>query len=158
MRETTIRLTKRTVDQALPGPSRYALWDSDISGFGLRVETSGKKTYFVQYRPKGLGRAAPKRFMTIGRHGHLTPDQARAQAQITLGAVAAGEDPAAKVAAAKAAMIVKDAVDLYLKEHVNPKRKERTGGVCIGSHAACNPIDRQPSCGKGHAGRPPEAP
>lgn len=126
MPETTIRLTKRTVDQALPGPSRYILWDSDISGFGLRVETSGKKTYFVRYRPKGLGRAAPKRFMTIGRHGHLTPDQARAQAQNILGAVAVGSDPAAQVAAAKAAMIVKDAIDLYLREHVNPKRKERT--------------------------------
>lgn len=126
MPETTTRLNKRTVDQAQPGPSRYILWDSDISGFGLRVETSGKKTYLVRYRPKGLGRAAPKRFMTVGRHGHLTPDQARAQAQIILGAVAAGEDPAAKVAAAKAAMIIKDAVDLFLKEHVNPKRKERT--------------------------------
>ncbi|MBM6596528.1 tyrosine-type recombinase/integrase [Microvirga sp. BT291] len=126
MPETTTRLTKRAVDQALPGPSRYILWDSDISGFGIRIETSGKKTYIVRYRPKGLGRTAPKRFMTIGRHGHLTPDQARAQAQNILGAVAVGSDPAAQVAAAKAAMIVKDAIDLYLKEHVNPKRKERT--------------------------------
>ena len=42
MLETTTDPIKHMVYQALPGPSWYILWDSDIPGFGLQVETSGQ--------------------------------------------------------------------------------------------------------------------
>jgi hypothetical protein len=35
---------------------------------------------------------------SLGRHGHLTPDQARAQAQLALGKAAVGVDPYPEVA------------------------------------------------------------
>src|SRR3954452_6575192 len=83
--DTSVRLTKRAVEQALPKSARYILWDSDLPGFGVRVEVSGTKTYLVRYRPKGLGSAAPKRFVSLGRHGPVTAEQARAQALSILG-------------------------------------------------------------------------
>jgi len=46
------KLNKRTVDAAAPRRRDYALWDDDLPRFGLRVRTSGTKTYVVQYRPR----------------------------------------------------------------------------------------------------------
>ncbi len=77
-----------------PKAGRYTLWDTELKGFGLRVAESGTKTYILRYRPRVAGRPRPRRFMVLGRHGVITPDEARAQAKAILGAVAAGQDPA----------------------------------------------------------------
>jgi len=42
---------------------------------------SGIKTYIVMYRANGGGRSEPLREFTIGRHGPLTPDEARSLAR-----------------------------------------------------------------------------
>ena len=89
-----VRLTKRVVDAATSRAERFHVWDSELSGFGLRVEASGTKTFIVRYRADGGGRNAPRRFMTVGRYGTLTPDEARSKARQILGAVATGHDPA----------------------------------------------------------------
>src|SRR5712671_8217291 len=88
-----IRLTKRSVDAAVNRAGRYELWDSELAGFGLRVETSGKKTFIVRYRVGG-GRKAIRRKMTIGRYGVFSPETARIEAKKILGATANGNDPA----------------------------------------------------------------
>jgi hypothetical protein len=72
----TIRLTKKAIDQAQPLPKSYFVWDGELKGFGARIDPGGGKTFAVRYRPKGQGASAPKRFMTIGRYGALTVDQA----------------------------------------------------------------------------------
>lgn len=120
------KLTKRTVDGAAPRPGRYVVWDAELRGFGLRVAESGTKTYIVRYRPRGLGRGAPKRFVVLGRHGPLTPDEARARAKAVLGAVAAGQDPAMERAQSASTITVAELVDRFIDEHVRPKRKPRT--------------------------------
>ena len=81
-------LTKRFCDTAPAG--RY--YDDRLAGFGLYVGKSGARSFFVEYRA-GRGRGAPKRRLTLGRHGHLTPEQARTMAREHLGRIAAGEDP-----------------------------------------------------------------
>src|SRR5215217_4468654 len=86
--DTSVKLTKRTVDQAEPRASRYELWDADLKGFGLRVGPSGKKSFIVRYRAGAGGRSAPKRFLSIGRFGALTPDEARKKARDILAAAA----------------------------------------------------------------------
>ncbi len=63
-------------------------------GFGIRIETSGAKTFIVRYRAEGGGRTAAQRFITVGRYGTLTAEAARKQAKVLLGGVAKGEDPA----------------------------------------------------------------
>jgi len=40
----TTKLSKRSVDAALPKAERYVIWDVELKGFGLRVETSGSKS------------------------------------------------------------------------------------------------------------------
>jgi hypothetical protein len=59
MPEIATRLTKRAVDQAVAMPSRYIIWDSDLSGFGVRIEATGRKTYVVRYRPRVLAVPLP---------------------------------------------------------------------------------------------------
>lgn len=79
----TASITKRTVDAAIPQARDLFIWDSALPGFGLKVSPGGSKTYVYQYRiakPGAAERTAPRRY-TIGRHGKLTPDQARARAR-----------------------------------------------------------------------------
>jgi integrase len=82
----------RTVDALPPGET---LWDTTVSGFGCRRQTSAA-VYIVKYRSGGK-----QRFLTIGRHGPLTPDKARREAKRLLGEVATGSDPAEQKAEAK---------------------------------------------------------
>jgi integrase len=121
-----IKITKRTVDAAQPAASRYELWDSELKGFGLRIEPSGIKSFIVRYRAGAGGRTAPKRFVGIGRYGALTPDQARRKAKEILGAAANGEDPAGTKAKERVAASVADLAGAFLAEHVRKKRKPKT--------------------------------
>lgn len=77
------KLTKKMVDAALPREKQYTVWCSELKGFGFYVQPTGSKTYFVDYRVDNA-----RRRMTIGRHGVLTAEQARALAIQTLGPVA----------------------------------------------------------------------
>ncbi|PWB88882.1 integrase [Methylocystis sp. MitZ-2018] len=107
------KLTKRAVDGLIPPPKRQAfLWDGELRGFGVRVIPSGLKTFILQYR-NGEGRS---RRIVIGRYGVLTVENAREQARIRLGQVAAGADPAEESAASRGAMTVDEVCDWYLRE------------------------------------------
>ncbi|MFL5113493.1 MAG: tyrosine-type recombinase/integrase [Microvirga sp.] len=79
----------------------------------------------MRYRPKGIA-GAPKRFITIGRHGPVTAEQARTRALSILGLVASGHDPAGPERAGKDTLILAEAVELFMQEHVRLKRKPRT--------------------------------
>ena len=59
------KLSKRVVDAALSKSERFIIWDSDLSGFGLRVEPTGRKTFIARYRVGG-GRNGILRQATIG--------------------------------------------------------------------------------------------
>ncbi|HMT14186.1 MAG TPA: Arm DNA-binding domain-containing protein, partial [Aestuariivirga sp.] len=122
-----VALTKRVVDAAEKKDKRYYLWDSELSGFGLRVETSGAKTFIVRYRAEGGGRSAAQRFVTVGRSGPLTPEQARRQAKILLGGVAKGEDPADERRAKRREMRISGLIDLYEEEGCVIQRGKRQG-------------------------------
>jgi integrase len=121
---STTRLTKQAVERAAQAPRRYIVWDTELKGFGLRVSEQGTKTYVLRYRPRGMGVGAPKRFMVLGRHGAVTPDQARTQAKAILGQVASGSDPAA--ALRKKGLTVSTLAQRFLDEHVRAKRKKTT--------------------------------
>jgi integrase len=122
-----MRLSKRTIDAAEPRAARYLVMDDEISGFGLRVEPSGAKVYFVRYRANGGGRNAPQRTMTVGKHGALTPDEARKRARVLLGGVAKGDDPGGERATKRAEMTVADLLELYDAEGCVVQRGVRQG-------------------------------
>ena len=123
----SILLTKESVDAAKPNGKRYVVWDSDLAGFGLRVGTSGEKTFVAKYRAGGGGAEAEQRWLTIGRYGALTAFEARKLAKAKLGAVAAGADPAAELKAKRSEMLVSELVDLYEKEGCVVQRGKRQG-------------------------------
>jgi integrase len=119
------RITKRVVDAATSEGAELFIWDEDLSGFGLRVTATGHKSYVVRYRLPGLGRRGNVKRVTLGEHGRLTPDEARALAKRELGKVAQGDDPVATRNARKAAKKVSEFGGDFLA-HVKAHRKPGT--------------------------------
>lgn len=78
----------------------------------MRRQKGPAITYFVKYRTAD-GR---QRWQVIGRHGVLTPDEARDKAKAILGDVVDGADPAPDKLAARRAMTVAELCDLYLAD------------------------------------------
>jgi|HubBroStandDraft_4_1064222.scaffolds.fasta_scaffold10689_1 integrase len=122
------KITKRAVDALKPGPdgAETMLWDTEVKGFGCRVQRGGSKSYIVHYRV-GSGRGAPLRKLTIGKHGApWTPETARKEARRLLGMIEGGADPAADKIARKEAPTVADLAERFLAEHAEAKRKAST--------------------------------
>jgi len=105
------KLTKRVVDAVEVREKDYVIWDDDLPGFGLRVFTSGKRSYVIQYRASGRSRR-----YTIGLHGVWTPETARQEAKIQLGRVANGDNPAEERQLDHKAITVKELCNLYLND------------------------------------------
>ena len=116
----TGRITKRSVEATRPRQRDSILWDSELPGFGLKTTPAGGRTYLVQYRVGG--RKGRTRRVTIGRHGPITADRARAEAKRLLGEVAAGHDPAEQRTQTRNAITVAELCDLYLAEGVGTKK------------------------------------
>ena len=87
-----IKLTKRSVDPVKPPTDEdfILISDKEIPGFALRVTRAGVKSYILQYRIHGR-----QRKYTIGRHGDITADKARAVALALRGKITDGIDPQA---------------------------------------------------------------
>lgn len=128
------KITKRSVDALMaPENGEAALWDCEVKGFGVRVRGGGVKTYVLVYRPGTGGRDAPKRRVTIGRHGGIgpngrpwTPDTARDEARRLLGLIATGADPATDKSSDKKAETVADLGDRFLSDYVEMHCKPGT--------------------------------
>src|SRR5580704_7100693 len=107
-----VELTKSNIDALKPAAYRYTAWDTEMSGFGLRVTPNGRRVYVLKYRVNGQ-----QRWYTIGRHGSpWTPKQARLEGQRLLGEVAREIDPADKRLGDRKAIKFADLCDLYLAE------------------------------------------
>ena len=114
-----IKLTKRNVEAAKPDPDRdKVLWDTEISGFGLRVWPSGRRVYILKYRTSE-GR---QRKVTIGQHGPITAEQARKMALRWRGE---GSDPASAKSAARKAPTIRELAERYMAEHAAVKKAAR---------------------------------
>lgn len=126
-RSASVLLTKREVNDAEVRSERYHLWDARLAGFGLRIEKSGTKTFVVRYRADGGGRSAPRRFVTVGRFGPLTVEEARRRARALLAAAATGDDPASDRQLKRKEMTVSKLIDLYEDEGCVVQRGTRQG-------------------------------
>ncbi len=92
------KLTDAAVAAAVlpPGKAEVVLWDSEVTGFGLRIRPGGR-TWIVAYRPAGSGRSANTRRLKLGTPETVaTAAAARKLARIALGKIAAGGDPLAE--------------------------------------------------------------
>src|SRR5258708_34922846 len=104
-----VKITKRVVEAADAREKDYIIWDDDLPGFGLRVFSSGKRSYVIQYRTKGRSRR-----YTIGLHGAWAPETARREAKV--GRVAGGEDPVEDRLLDHRAITVKELCTRYLAD------------------------------------------
>ena len=95
-----------------------------LTGFGVRLQPSGAKTFVVNYRSGSGGRTAPNKRVTLGRFGRITPEQARRMAQELLGKVASGEGHAQERAESRDMPTLAQAFEDYLG--ANPRRKPGT--------------------------------
>ena len=122
------KVTKRSVDtlKLTADAAEVTLWDSELKGFGVRLQRGGAKSYVLHYRV-GAGRGAPLRKLTIGRHGSpWTPETARHEARRQLGRVENGADPVAEKIARKEAPTMAELTKRFLAEHAEAKRKVST--------------------------------
>lgn len=121
------KLTKSTADSALPGSSRYTIWDDVLSGFGLRVEPSGTRSWVAKYRAEGGGRNAAQRLVSLGRFPAVSASEARKEATTILAAASLGQDPAGDLAAKRRELRMRDLIDLYEMEGLVVQRGARIG-------------------------------
>jgi integrase len=92
------------------GQSEIFAWDTELAGFGLRLQGQ-RRTYVAQYRTNGRTRRA-----TLGSTERLTPARAREGARKLLARVSLGEDPQADKAAKRVAAerTFRNVVEVYL--------------------------------------------
>lgn len=116
-----VKLTRKNIEGLAPG----VYYDAALKGFGLRISSAGG-SWFIEYRPGAGGRNVAKRRLAIGKLDRVSPEQARAIAAQKLSQVTLGEDPAADVAAARAAEKFSVVAERYITDHVRLKRKQST--------------------------------
>jgi integrase len=91
------KLTETAVSRArAPKTGQVFLWDSQVTGFGVRILLGGSKTFWFQYRPFGGGRSVSSRMVRIGSYPAISVADARKAARVFAGEIARGIDPAAK--------------------------------------------------------------
>ncbi|WP_306589574.1 site-specific integrase [Geothrix sp. 21YS21S-4] len=120
-RTPTERFTKTLVDSLQPGEKAYTVWDRDMPGFGIRVWTSGTKVFAFKYTKR-----AEQHWITLGRYGVITVDQARKKAQKIRLQILEGEDPHKKLTEQRDAPTVNELANRFLEEHVETKTKATT--------------------------------
>ncbi len=121
------KLSKTAADVAEPKSARYTIWDSELTGFALRVTPAGAKSWAVKYRVGEGGRTAAVRWYTIGTYPETPATDARKAAEIALARVRLGEDPSGERITKRAEMTVAQAIDFYEQEGCFVQRGIRQG-------------------------------
>ncbi|GAA0607984.1 tyrosine-type recombinase/integrase [Paenochrobactrum glaciei] len=90
-----IKITRQGIAAIPATEKRVVYYDTALTGFALRVEPTGRMTYFIEYRPGAGGRDVLKRRYNIGTTAEMTPEAAREAAKNLLAGIRLGDDPAA---------------------------------------------------------------
>lgn len=108
-----VKLTKNYIDKVKPPTGGYEMhWNDAVSGFGLRLTSTGKRVFMVMGRVKGK-----QVQFTIGNFGVYTEDAARKKAQKLLQQMRDGIDPRdAQKEDAAAKVTLREVADAYLYE------------------------------------------
>lgn len=115
------KLTPTFVNGLQPEAKDYSVYDTEVPGFFVKVTPKGKKVYFYWYRTRD-GQARKYR---LGNHGIVATPKARDMARQAAADVAAGGDPANRLAEQKAAPTVAEACQRF-REWLTAHRKPST--------------------------------
>lgn len=116
-----IKLTTKTIEQLEVKEKAYTVWDSEIRGFGIRVWASGSKVFTFKYEQR-----CKQHWITLGKFGELTFEQAKKKALKLRLQVTDGQKPGEEAQATRKALTVSELCDRFIAEHVDVKTKAST--------------------------------
>lgn len=102
-----------------PASGNRVVWDSDLTGFGVRITAAGSVSFVLRYVVDGR-----ERRFTIGKHPDLSASAARERATVLRGRITMGEDPLEARREARKAATVAELCDDYLERHARPKKRK----------------------------------
>lgn len=120
----TIKISAATVTEVMASarPNKTTFYfDADLAGFGLYRTTTGTGTFFVEYRPIAGG---AKKRLKLGRVGILKANEAREAARKAIAHAGLGKDLAKGRADERASLTVRELVQKYVDEFVEPNKKK----------------------------------
>ncbi len=123
------KLTKAVVENEQPSAGQRFVWDSELTGFGVKIFPTGVKSFVFQYRtPEGNTKR-----LTIGKMSDtLTVDQARKIATERLREVLNGKDPQGEKKARKLAPTLSEVIASYLLSDTFKEKAESTRASDMG--------------------------
>ena len=123
------RFTDAQIKRLKPTSKRAIIFEHGGRGFGLRIEPSGRKSFFLEYR-FGEAEERRNRVLTIGKHPTVSLTEARSIASQSLSQIEQDIDPATqkltKKIADRNALTVGDLVEEYIEKWAKVKKKERS--------------------------------
>jgi integrase len=93
-------------------------WDTKITGFGVRIYPSGRKSFVLSYRLRGR-----KSLMVLGSCNKMTLEQARKKAQRELSKVLDGIDPSKKKREKDDTLTFAELGDMFIERYAKIHRK-----------------------------------
>jgi len=102
----------------LPEKGQVDYFDDLTTGFGMRVSSAGRKSWFAMYRHGGRLRR-----YTIGTYPGLGLADARDKAKSLLHDVAVGNDPAAEKQSNRAAAKFSELAEQYIELYAKPNKR-----------------------------------
>jgi len=112
------KLTKKAIEDFTYNGGWDIRWDTAISGFGVRIFPSGKKSYVLSYRHEGK-----KRLMKVDKCNKITLDEARKKTRRYLGQLAERIDPLQKKQKSSSKMSVENIFKDYLQKYAKQKNR-----------------------------------
>lgn len=113
-----IKFNNTSMKAIKPEAKEYTLWDSALTGFGVRVSPKGKMNFI--YQGKLHGKILR---ISIGAFGQITPEQARKKADHLKGKISIGEDPRPKKPTEAEKTTFGDLLNAYVELLESQKKK-----------------------------------
>jgi integrase len=118
-----LKLNEKILRDAEPQEGNsYQIFDTEILGLAAKVQSSGSRTFTLDYRHAGR-----QRRLTIGRWPEWSVTAARERARELRRMIDEGEDPLAAKEELREAPRVTDMIDRYIREHL-PKLSPTNAG------------------------------
>jgi integrase len=116
-----VKLTKQTISSIpIPEKGNKVTYDTDVTGFGIRVTAKGVRSFILNYRINNR-----ERRITIGAYPTWTATAAREEARLLRRDIDQGIDPLAERIDKRDAPTIKDLWERYKEEHL-PTKTERS--------------------------------
>jgi len=123
------RFTDSKIQSLKPTNKRAILFEDGGRGFGIRIEPSGRKSFFLEYR-FGEAEERRNRVLTIGKYPRVSLTEARSIASQSLSQIEQDIDPATQKLTKKIpdrnALTVGDLVEEYIEKWAKVKKKEQS--------------------------------